>query len=446
MKKHNPIVSAEAENPKNWTLRTEKVGRNDELEELLDSTESELAILRQRCEERSKKRALRLSHETGLFRTDTPIAVTPPSSQCQSLSERGFSENRSRTREIQRSKIPDFFATETGMDNDSTSSSPTAERENYLDVDIQLNEEGLLMPIEPTRTAGRGEQEGLLFTGKNLPKDCYFDDGKRLIDMVICYQHSGKNRKRNVAYRQKFIEALESIGLEVEISMSYCTPPIGFIKLHAPYDFLATKAEEIGIRMPIANADVQKSRFLPSRFRRYCLSCLNQKSRCLQLPEEKRRPFPDYHCMEFEKDLAPCFLGSSDRDTFFSTTQRMQLVDHALERLSLPRYHSQEFHDVEANSGKKSLIGYYWLKEHGVVMEEFPLHDCDEDDVTVRELPASEQPLRRYLIDNWGGYQNLLRHQPLDQVREYFGPKLAMYFAWLGFYTKWLIIPASLGK
>lgn len=34
------------------------------------------------------------------------------------------------------------------------------------------------------------------------------------------------------------------------------------------------------------------------------------------------------------------------------------------------------------------------------------------------------------------------RHQPLDNIKEYFGVKIALYFAWLGFYTH-MLIPAS---
>lgn len=31
----------------------------------------------------------------------------------------------------------------------------------------------------------------------------------------------------------------------------------------------------------------------------------------------------------------------------------------------------------------------------------------------------------------------------MDHIRQYFGEKVAIYFAWLGFYTGWLL-PASL--
>ena len=35
--------------------------------------------------------------------------------------------------------------------------------------------------------------------------------------------------------------------------------------------------------------------------------------------------------------------------------------------------------------------------------------------------------------------------QPLDAIAEYFGEDVAFYFAWLAFYTKWLVAPALLG-
>eukprot|EP00505_MAST-04D_sp_SCG-Rhode-Island_P002053 Stramenopile-MAST_4_protein_2053 len=38
-----------------------------------------------------------------------------------------------------------------------------------------------------------------------------------------------------------------------------------------------------------------------------------------------------------------------------------------------------------------------------------------------------------------------LLNQPLDAIAEYFGENVAFYFAWLQFYTKWLIIPALAG-
>ena len=33
----------------------------------------------------------------------------------------------------------------------------------------------------------------------------------------------------------------------------------------------------------------------------------------------------------------------------------------------------------------------------------------------------------------------------LDDIRDYFGVKIAMYFAWLGFYTTSMLYPAVIG-
>ena len=35
--------------------------------------------------------------------------------------------------------------------------------------------------------------------------------------------------------------------------------------------------------------------------------------------------------------------------------------------------------------------------------------------------------------------------QPLGRIRNYFGEQIALYFAWLQFYTEWLFYPSSVG-
>lgn len=35
--------------------------------------------------------------------------------------------------------------------------------------------------------------------------------------------------------------------------------------------------------------------------------------------------------------------------------------------------------------------------------------------------------------------------QPLDRIASYFGESIAFYFAWLEFYTQWLLPPAVVG-
>ncbi|CAL1549152.1 unnamed protein product, partial [Lymnaea stagnalis] len=50
---------------------------------------------------------------------------------------------------------------------------------------------------------------------------------------------------------------------------------------------------------------------------------------------------------------------------------------------------------------------------------------------------------RQVLYKYWARWGCWYKYQPLDHIREYFGEKIGIYFAWLGFYTAWLL-PASI--
>nr|XP_014346126.1 PREDICTED: anoctamin-7-like [Latimeria chalumnae] len=52
---------------------------------------------------------------------------------------------------------------------------------------------------------------------------------------------------------------------------------------------------------------------------------------------------------------------------------------------------------------------------------------------------------RQILYRYWAQWGNCCRYQPFDHIRQYFGEKITLYFAWLGFYTAWLIPAAIMG-
>ena len=58
-------------------------------------------------------------------------------------------------------------------------------------------------------------------------------------------------------------------------------------------------------------------------------------------------------------------------------------------------------------------------------------------------FPLHEPEQLQHLIAVW--VHNASIKQPLDLIREYFGTEIAFYFAWLGYYTYWLIAPTVLG-
>ncbi|XP_027435755.1 anoctamin-9 isoform X1 [Zalophus californianus] len=47
------------------------------------------------------------------------------------------------------------------------------------------------------------------------------------------------------------------------------------------------------------------------------------------------------------------------------------------------------------------------------------------------------------LKKRWARWRNMFHPQPIDDIRDYFGEKVALYFAWLGWYT-YMLVPAAL--
>lgn len=53
--------------------------------------------------------------------------------------------------------------------------------------------------------------------------------------------------------------------------------------------------------------------------------------------------------------------------------------------------------------------------------------------------------MRYLLYTQWASVKNIFHYQPLDYIKEYFGVKIGLYFAWLGFYTFMLLSASIVG-
>ncbi|XP_066593717.1 anoctamin-1 isoform X3 [Prorops nasuta] len=53
--------------------------------------------------------------------------------------------------------------------------------------------------------------------------------------------------------------------------------------------------------------------------------------------------------------------------------------------------------------------------------------------------------MRYLLYVEWASLKKCLHYQPLDYIKEYFGVKIGLYFAWLGFYTHMLVSASIVG-
>ncbi|KAG7156967.1 Anoctamin-8-like 2 [Homarus americanus] len=115
--------------------------------------------------------------------------------------------------------------------------------------------------------------------------------------------------------------------------------------------------------------------------------------------------------------------GVEDGATFFSTMERQVIVLHILNSLRAAQNEA-----VEGTSFREGQAIIPKFESEGVIHGILPLHDYKK---------------LEHLRATW--VQTFFRYQPIEAIQEYFGSKIAIYFAWLGHYTTALTVPAVIG-
>ncbi|KTG03607.1 hypothetical protein cypCar_00041420, partial [Cyprinus carpio] len=92
--------------------------------------------------------------------------------------------------------------------------------------------------------------------------------------------------------------------------------------------------------------------------------------------------------------------------------------------------------------GNVKKFGFNKLLDGGVYKAAYPLHDCR---FNVKSKEPSCPNERFLLFNEWAHPKSFYKMQPLDLIRKYFGEKIGIYFAWLGFYTVMLTLAAAVG-
>ncbi|RMB89756.1 hypothetical protein DUI87_33771 [Hirundo rustica rustica] len=115
-----------------------------------------------------------------------------------------------------------------------------------------------------------------------------------------------------------------------------------------------------------------------------------------------------------------------ENELFFFTSQERQknIIRYWLENLRAKQ--GEALHNIHFLEGQPIIPE---LVARGVIQQLFPLH---------------EQRILKRLMKSW--VQAVCEAQPLDDICDYFGVKIAMYFAWLGFYTSAMVYPAVFGS
>ena len=110
---------------------------------------------------------------------------------------------------------------------------------------------------------------------------------------------------------------------------------------------------------------------------------------------------------------------------FFTPATRSRILEFLLKRKRFSEDPDDDF-----------AFGITKLISDGVYLAAYPLHDGGIQ---------SEGSQRKLLYDEWASLKQFWKFQPLDSIRDYYGVKMGLYFAWLGYYTFMLIPPSIVG-
>ncbi|XP_056229502.1 anoctamin-7 isoform X1 [Seriola aureovittata] len=255
-----------------------------------------------------------------------------------------------------------------------------------------------------------------------------FRDGSTRIDFVLVWEEPRNSQESagvdptHLKWREDFLNRLRHAGLlQEQREVLQTKMRICFALLSAPWSVLCYYAEEISLRVPLqvvtAPVIIWSEKILSK------LSLPNPMSQ--DVPNTP----PDYYTCQFKTNKLQRFLGSDNHKTFFKTTQRHQVLYEILAR-------------TPYGSLKKGEVGIDRLLSEQVFTAAYPLHEGGFQ-LQTPPVPPECLRLRQILYGYWAQWSCWRRYQPLDHIREYFGEKIALYFAWLGFYNGWLL-PASI--
>ncbi|XP_030491491.2 anoctamin-like protein At1g73020 [Cannabis sativa] len=134
--------------------------------------------------------------------------------------------------------------------------------------------------------------------------------------------------------------------------------------------------------------------------------------------------------LQFEWEEFEAFVRQPD-GSLFSWSERFHCYQHLIYRIE----NKSQSAIILKHDGKELQweIGeclLQKLKSESIVKDVFPLHD---------------EIKRKKLIHSWALHWRDFTRQPIDEIYSYYGTKIAVYFAFLGMYTRWLLFPAFFG-
>ncbi|XP_075154721.1 anoctamin-2-like isoform X2 [Haematobia irritans] len=241
----------------------------------------------------------------------------------------------------------------------------------------------------------------------------HFKDGIRKVDFVLAFNTQIDNME-NIKKRTIFETNLEKEGLHLERDISQ---HIHFVKIHIPNEVLYRYAEILKVKLPMITIPGQHKIYENNTVDGNEDTLYEKIFKCIKV---KRDKFPTKSkCLysEFQRKYHRIF--DYERPNFFDAGTRIYIINFILER--------QHFVDCEETANN---FGIEKLLADGVYECAYSLHE-EED--------------RQILLKEWASLRKWMHIQPLDAIKDYFGAKIAIYYAWLGFYAHMLIPLSILG-
>nr|XP_050848873.1 anoctamin-1 isoform X1 [Vespula vulgaris] len=251
----------------------------------------------------------------------------------------------------------------------------------------------------------------------------FFKDKIRSVDFVLVWDDFDGEAKtyRSVEHRRVFETNLQKEGLELEYEPVEANG-LHFIKIHAPREVLRRYAEILKLRLPMKEIPELVN---PPTHNNVIINEVNSFFKRIMkhyyvdttiFPAIKHK-FTAIYSRDKE------YLFDLDSPNFFTSAIRSRIVQFILDRTRFAKTKNDDFaFGIERLISERSYVAAY------------PLHDGNLH---------TEDSMRYLLYTEWASVKKCLHYQPLDYVKEYFGVKIGLYFAWLGFYTH-MLIPASI--
>ncbi|KAJ3089223.1 Anoctamin-7 [Quaeritorhiza haematococci] len=296
---------------------------------------------------------------------------------------------------------------------------------------------------------------------------------------------SGK--KNHQTWRDAFELKMLHLGFLLEYEQSVERSDEVFVKIITPFWLLCAAAEKVKLRLPLKRP---KHPIPLDAYRRKNSTFMRRLLTVIEDPVDL-----DWQTARFRVDQLHRFRGGFESVStsegpgagaggeplhsiqlrFFKQTHRALLSYHLISCLEINI-------DGVQNQNKPRLEGIDFLLFKSVYTDFFHVHDTDTDfplrpsftkltdmnnnsqfnrapqspvggmmgtttsptSPTATKVVPIPPSLRARLVKEWVK-RRPWTPQPLDDVREYFGEKAALYFAFFGYYTSWLFVSAVFG-